>query len=135
VLGVDVLADTLLHPAGLPRDGVTILGGEPMAQAAGVAALLHRLKSRGIHTVVYTGYTLGGLASREDPSVRAALENTDLLIDGPYVAALSRDVGEWRGSSNQRTIPNPASLLGPGTDARAFGNLAPDTASYSVRPR
>jgi anaerobic ribonucleoside-triphosphate reductase activating protein len=117
VLGVDVLADALLDPVGLPRDGVTILGGEPMAQAAGVAALLHRLKSREVHTVVYTGYTLAALASRADPEIRVALENTDLLIDGPYLSALSRGAGEWRGSSNQRLIANPASHLTTATAA------------------
>ena len=115
MLDVAVLADALLAPIGMPRDGVTILGGEPLAQAAGLAALLRKLKSRGIHTVVYTGYTLAALASRADPAIRAALENTDLLIDGPYVSALSRAAGEWRGSSNQRTIPTPSSLLGPAT--------------------
>jgi anaerobic ribonucleoside-triphosphate reductase activating protein len=112
VFDVEVLVDALLDPIGLPRDGVTILGGEPMAQAGGLAALLRRLKSRGIHTVVYTGYTLAALASRADSQVRAALVNTDLLIDGPYVAALSSGAGEWRGSTNQRVIPTPASLLG-----------------------
>jgi anaerobic ribonucleoside-triphosphate reductase activating protein len=112
VLDVDVLAHALLDPIGLPRDGVTILGGEPMAQPGGVAALLRRLKSLGVHTVVYTGYTLAALASGADPDVRAALLNTDLLIDGPYVAALSSGAGEWLGSTNQRVIAKPASLLG-----------------------
>ena len=112
VLDVEVLVDALLDPIGLPRDGVTILGGEPMAQAGGLAALLRRLKSRGIHTVVYTGYTLAALTSRVDSRVRAALVNTDLLIDGPYVAALSSGAREWRGSANQRVIAKPASLLG-----------------------
>jgi anaerobic ribonucleoside-triphosphate reductase activating protein len=96
---------------------VTILGGEPMAQAAGVAALLHRLKSHEVHTVVYTGYTLAALASRADPEIRAALEHTDLLIDGPYLSALSRGAGQWRGSSNQRLIANPASHLTTATAA------------------
>ena len=111
VLPVDVLADALLSPIGAPRDGVTILGGEPMAQPGGLAALLRLLKARRIHTVVYTGYTLEALARRTEPAIRVALAFTDLLIDGPYVAALADNAGEWRGSRNQRLISNPVALL------------------------
>jgi len=85
-----------------------------MAQPAGLVALLGCLKARGMHTVVYTGYTLEALATRSDPAVRRALELTDLLIDGPYVAALANGAGEWKGSRNQRLIPNPALALPTG---------------------
>jgi len=111
VLGVEALVEALLDPMGAPRDGVTVLGGEPFAQSAGLAALLGGLKARGIHLVVYTGYTLEALARRAEPAVRAALELTDLLIDGPFVAGLTEGAGEWRGSRNQRLIPEPARLL------------------------
>ena len=107
LLSVDDLADALLDPVGAPRDGVTIIGGEPMAQPVGLAALLRRLTARGIHTVVYTGFTLEALARQRTPAVRDALEHTDLLIDGPYIPALAYGAGEWRGSSNQRLIANP----------------------------
>jgi len=83
------------------------------AQPVGLAALLRCLKARRIHTVVYTGYTLEVLARRAEPAIRAALELTDLLIDGPFVAALADGAGEWRGSRNQRFISHPAlALLG-----------------------
>ena len=58
------LVRRLLAEHGVGRDGVTVLGGEPMAQPGGLAALLGRLKERGMHTVVYTGYTLEALATR-----------------------------------------------------------------------
>jgi anaerobic ribonucleoside-triphosphate reductase activating protein len=102
----DVLAEAL-DPVGSPRDGVTVLGGEPFFQPVGLLALLKALKERGLHTVVYTGYRLEVLARRPEPAVRAALELTDLLVDGPFVAALSDGAGEWRGSRNQRAIANP----------------------------
>jgi anaerobic ribonucleoside-triphosphate reductase activating protein len=114
VLPVDALVEALLDPIGAPRDGVTVLGGEPMAQPSGLAALLRRLKSRGVHTVVYTGDTLERLAARSDPAVRLALESTDLLIDGPYMPALADGAGEWRGSRNQRVISDPAVALAAG---------------------
>ena len=111
VLPVDTLVEALLDPVGAPRDGVSVLGGEPFAQPVGLAVLLRRLKTRGVHTLVYSGYTLEALARRPEPAVRVALEFTDLLIDGPFVADLAEGAGEWRGSRNQRLISQPALAL------------------------
>jgi anaerobic ribonucleoside-triphosphate reductase activating protein len=110
-LAVDDVVDALLDPAGAPRDGVTVIGGEPMAQPVGLAALLRRLKARGTHIVVYTGFTIERLTRHASPAVRQALQSTDLLIDGPYIPALSNGAGEWRGSRNQRLIRDPGSIL------------------------
>lgn len=109
----DVLA-ALLDPAGDPRDGVTISGGEPFLQPRALLLLLRELKALRVHTVLYSGYTLEALARLPEPEVRAALCLTDLLIDGPYVAALAGGAGEWRGSRNQRLIANPAVALAAG---------------------
>lgn len=106
-LDVQIVVSALLDPAGDPRDGVTVLGGEPFAQPIGLAALLRGLKGRGVHTVVYSGYTLESLVRRAEPEVREALALTDLLIDGPFIAALTEGAGEWRGSRNQRLIARP----------------------------
>ena len=111
VVPVDALVQLLLDPSGEPRDGVSVLGGEPFLQPVGLAALLGRIKARGVHTTVYTGYTLEALGRRPEPTVRAALELTDLLIDGPFVASLSQGAGEWRGSRNQRLIAHPSTVL------------------------
>lgn len=110
VLPVDVLVEALLDPVGEPRDGISVLGGEPFAQPDGLAALLRRLKARAVHTTVYTGYTLGALLQQRDPAVHQALQLTDLLIDGPFVPALAEHAGEWRGSRNQRLIAQPATI-------------------------
>ena len=110
-LRVPDVVTALLDPAGEPRDGATVVGGEPFFQPAGLLALLRALKARGIHTVVYSGYTLRSLADRPEPEVRAALYLTDLLIDGPFIAALTDAAGEWRGSRNQRFIPHPGRAL------------------------
>jgi len=101
----------LLDPVGEPRDGITVLGGEPFFQSAGLADLLSKLQGRGLHTVVYSGYTLELLTRRPEPEVREALHLIDLLVDGPFVAALADGAGEWRGSRNQRLIHRPANLL------------------------
>lgn len=111
LLDVDCVVTALLDPAGEPRDGISILGGEPFFQPMGLLALLRELKARDLHTVVYTGYTLEALASRPEPEVVQALDLVDLLIDGPFVASLSSGAGEWRGSRNQRLIPNPSAAV------------------------
>ncbi len=120
-LPVDILVDALLDPVGEPRDGVSVLGGEPFGQPYGLAALLRRLKARGIHTLVYSGFTLRALACRTDPEVHAALALTDLLIDGPYIEPLAEGAGEWRGSRNQRIIalPGRATTYGDSTAGSA----------------
>jgi len=101
----------LLDPVGEPRDGVTVTGGEAFSQPAGLAHLLHKLKARGLHTVVYSGYTLEMLARRRKAEVGEALHLIALLVDGPFVAALTDGAGEWRGSRNQRLIHHPARIL------------------------
>ncbi len=80
-------------------------------QPVGLADLLKELRRRSLHTVVYSGYTLEVLAHRPEPEVWEALHLIDLLVDGPFVAALTDGAGEWRGSRNQRLIHHPASLL------------------------
>lgn len=107
LLSISEVVAALLDPAGEPRDGISVLGGEPFLQPQGLLALLQALKARGLHVVVYSGYTLEALARRPEPEVLAALALTDLLVDGPYVAPLAAGAGEWRGSRNQRVIPDP----------------------------
>ncbi len=80
-------------------------------QPAGLAALLWKLGIRDLHTVVYSGYTLEALARRPEPEVWEALHLIDLLVDRPFVAALTKGAGEWRGSRNQRVIHRPARIL------------------------
>lgn len=104
-------AERLLDPQGAPRDGVTILGGEPFLQLEGLLVLMQLLKRRGQHITLYTGYTLEDLANRNDRTIRRILELTDILIDGPFVKELSENAGEWRGSTNQRIIHHPALCL------------------------
>ena len=98
----------LLDPTGSPRDGVTVLGGEPFMQHESLAHLLSELKERGLHVTLYSGYTLEELRARPERSVHESLALADILIDGRFVAAEAAGAGEWRGSSNQRIIYSPS---------------------------
>ena len=105
-VGVERLAEALLDPAE-PRDGVSVLGGEPFDQAEGVLALVVALRARGCgHVCVYSGFTLEELRERASrrPAVGALLEAIDMLVDGRYVASLAEGAGAWTGSANQRAI-------------------------------
>lgn len=89
------------------HDGVTVLGGEPFDQAESLETLVERLKAKSYHVAVYTGYTLENLLARAQESVNRILAKIDLLIDGAFDQNLTRDAGEYRGSSNQRLIFYP----------------------------
>lgn len=89
------------------HDGVTILGGEPFDQAESLEILVEGLKANGYHLCVYTGYALESLLARNSKSISRILEAVDLLVDGAFDRNLTRDAGEYRGSSNQRLIYYP----------------------------
>ena len=102
------LSPKLIKKSG-EHDGVTILGGEPFDQTESLEILVRKLKEKNYHVAVYSGYTLENLLARNSESVRQILANTDLLIDGPFRREFTKNVGEYRGSSNQRMIFKPLS--------------------------
>jgi len=106
LVSVNRLADELLDPK-YERDGVTILGGEPFAQAPGLSALVRELRSKNCpHIVCYSGYTLEALREKAAklPAIGEALDDINILIDGAYVESLAGGAGLWTGSGNQRVI-------------------------------
>jgi anaerobic ribonucleoside-triphosphate reductase activating protein len=103
---VERLAEVLLDPA-YERDGVSILGGEPFLQPEGLLALIRALRRRGCqHIVCYSGYTYEVLRRRSarQPAIGQVLDEIEVLIDGPFVAALADQAGPWTGSGNQRVV-------------------------------
>ena len=86
--------------------GITLSGGEPFCQAAPLSALAEQVHARGKTVVTYSGYTLEQLEqlAQTQPAVQRLLQQTDLLIDGPYVEALRDLELHFRGSANQRLL-------------------------------
>lgn len=83
--------------------GVTFSGGEPFCQAGLLAELAERVHGLGLDVVTYTGYRYEDLLKNGDESVKL-LDQTDLLIDGPFIQE-ERDLTlAFRGSRNQRLI-------------------------------
>ena len=83
-------------------EGVTFLGGEPTYQAKGLAEIAASCKLQGLSVMVFTGFQLGQLYQLNLPGVEHLLRHTDILVDGPFVAARRDTRRNWVGSENQR---------------------------------
>ena len=92
-----------------PYANVTFSGGDPMYQAAGFAELARAIRRRTNKDIwCFTGFRFEDLIQHDQ---RELLEQLDVLVDGPYVAALRDPDLLFRGSSNQRIIDVQASLF------------------------
>ena len=83
-------------------EGVTLLGGEPLAHAAGAAALAHAVRERELSVMIFSGYTLEEARLLPDPAIADLLAQTDILVDGPYLRDRPETRRRWIGSANQR---------------------------------
>ncbi len=93
--------------------GITFSGGEPFMQAEAMAELARYAKEKKLHTLAYTGYTFEQLLAMGETNKGAAdfLASLDMLVDGPFILA-QRDITlKFRGSTNQRLLDVPKSLL------------------------
>jgi anaerobic ribonucleoside-triphosphate reductase activating protein len=85
---------------------VSLSGGEPFEQAAGLAEFLQALRSEpgasSMTAIAFTGYTVEGLRRGPRPW-QELLARLDLLVDGPYLAEKACDL-PLRGSANQRLV-------------------------------
>ena len=96
-----LLASILFHSPNI--EGVSLSGGEPFEQPSSSSMFLRKAKKQGLSTVVFTGYLYENLLNSKEQSIKLMLENTDILIDGPFQQENAGDF-LWRGSSNQRVL-------------------------------
>ncbi len=83
-------------------EGVTLLGGEPLAQASGAAELAGHARRLGLSVMIFSGYTLEEAEALPNPAVAQLLALTDILVDGRYERDLPESARRWIGSANQR---------------------------------
>ncbi len=83
-------------------EGITLLGGEPLAHAPGCAALARAVRARGLSVMVFSGFTLEEARDLPEPAVANLLAVTDILVDGPYLRERPETRRRWIGSANQR---------------------------------
>jgi anaerobic ribonucleoside-triphosphate reductase activating protein len=77
-------------------EGVTFLGGEPFEQDDVLAVIARAARASGLSVMTFTGRLLEEVVG--SPLTR----ETDLLVDGPFVASLPETERLWVGSTNQR---------------------------------
>ncbi len=65
-------------------EGVSFSGGEPFSQAKALSKVAAAAKEAGKSVVVFTGHEKRALLESGDKDRRALLEQTDLLVAGPY---------------------------------------------------
>ncbi len=90
--------------------GLTLSGGEPFTQAAACANLAREVHALGLTVITYTGYVWEELVSSSQSDWRSLIQETDILVDGPYIKELKNIDLTFRGSSNQRLIDHAAVL-------------------------
>lgn len=83
-------------------EGITLLGGEPLAHAPGAAILAREVRATGLSVMIFSGYTLEEAKQLPEPAVAELLSLTDILVDGPYLREQPEAQRRWIGSANQR---------------------------------
>jgi anaerobic ribonucleoside-triphosphate reductase activating protein len=83
-------------------EGITLLGGEPLAHARGAVLLARQVQQLGLTVMIFSGYTLAEARALPDPSVAELLAHTDILVDGPYLREQPETRRRWIGSANQK---------------------------------
>lgn len=101
--------DVLKHvKQGLARGdvGVSLVGGEPLAQPEACAELCVALHESGVHVIVYTGMAYDDMVGLIEviPAYQVILDNADILVDGPFIRFEYDPAIAYRGSRNQRVI-------------------------------
>ncbi len=81
-------------------EGLTLLGGEPLDQAAELHEMLQQLRDSGYQgLIMFSGYEWAAINS--DPARSRVAELCDLVIAGPFEPALAPGNRRWIGSDNQ----------------------------------
>ena len=87
-------------------DGITLSGGEPFQQPAACAELARRAHAKGLNVWTFSGYLYEKLLemAQGNPAVADLLQQTDVLVDGPFLLGERSLELLYKGSKNQRTI-------------------------------
>ncbi len=107
--GVERTLDELMAVIAYNEMPVTLSGGDPLQQPLGVQRLVRRIKAElGYNVWSFTGYTWEYIMKND--TLKNAIQELDVLVDGPFVQA-RRDLAlHFRGSTNQRLIDVQQSL-------------------------
>ena len=109
----DELEDQIIADLSLSYvDGLSLLGGEPFLNTEIALQLCARVRECfGLEKTIWawSGYTFEQLIA-DTPDKLELVKLCDVIVDGPFVAALKDSQLAFRGSSNQRLIDVARSL-------------------------
>ncbi len=93
-------------------DGITLSGGDPFEQPVECTKLIWRVKALNPKYTVwtYTGYTYEQIKSAKNYLWDLLFQNSDVVVDGPFIESLKSYDLKFRGSSNQRLIDTKKTL-------------------------
>ena len=85
-------------------EGITLLGGEPFSHAEGLSVVAQAVRELGLSVMIFSGFLLEQIREKAqtDPHTALLIENTDILVAGPYVREQPDESRRWIGSANQR---------------------------------
>ncbi len=130
-------------------EGITLLGGEPLAHAPGAVILARAVRRLGLTVMIFSGYVIEEARASSDPAVAELLRETDILVDGPYLREKPERRRRWIGSANQRVhflsercraddprwlLPNTLEIRLVGKDVTVNGFPAPAAVGLWKRP-
>ena len=131
-------------------EGITLLGGEPLAHATGGIVLAQAAHDLCLSVMVFTGYPLEEARRLPDAAIAQLLAETDILVDGPYLREQPETRRRWIGSANQRVhflssrcsaddprwlLPNTLEIRLRGSELSVNGFPARSAVSLWKRPR
>lgn len=87
---------------------VTLSGGDPLYHPEEVAQLAKLIAATGHKLWIYTGFKWEEIC--DNPIYREILQNTEAIVDGPFIESLKDPDLKFRGSSNQRIIDVKSTL-------------------------
>lgn len=93
--------------------GLSLVGGEPFLNTQVALDIVRSVKQMPIHKDIWcwTGYTLEEILEDDSPDKLELLSHIDVLVDGRFELELKDLSLRFRGSSNQRLINVPATLV------------------------
>ena len=80
-------------------EGITLLGGEPLAQIKPITEISKAVQEYGLSVILFTGYDYPLIKDRKE--VQELTNYVDILIDGKYEKDKTDYSRAWVGSSNQ----------------------------------
>ena len=103
LLSESQVRDRLIEAVSQGSEGITLLGGEPLAQPEAATGIAETARELDLSVMLFTGWYLRELESgiSEGLDLRRLLATIDILVEGRFDASQPETERRWIGSKNQ----------------------------------